>query len=114
MTFPKYEQQFIEEMKRLNYSKETFQEKQARIKRTAEKVNKAIGMEDYQSWTKNENVVELAQIPDTLTWKGHTYKVEKPVTISDGWIYVENKENVSEIPFCETDEYNQIVKIKAR
>lgn len=33
---------------------ETFAEKQARIKKTAEKVNKLIGMEDYPYWAKTK------------------------------------------------------------
>lgn len=52
----KNEKQLAEWVNEQMKQTETFAEKQARIKKTAEKVNKAIGMNDYPYWAKNEKI----------------------------------------------------------
>lgn len=51
-------------------------------------------------------------IPDSLTWKGETYKIENPITIKGGWIYVEPKNNISEIPLHETGWCDEITRLQ--
>jgi len=53
-------------------------------------------------YSQLKNLIVNDTLPQFLLWKGETYKVEKPVTVKGGWIYVEPKGNISEIPLHET------------
>lgn len=41
-------------------------------------------------------------MPDFVTWQHETYKVQKPIIVKGGYIYVERKGNISEVPLHET------------